>query len=86
MTIGAVLGTLAGLVLLLFAAFIFGYFRGLNKEALRKAEEETAFGRKKEKIRADVYTKAEAKKTAISSGSGRNRFDAITNSLRGNKD
>jgi hypothetical protein len=89
MTIGLALGALVSSVLLLFIAFIFGYFRGRekeqkehDKEALLRAESDKAFEQQKEKIRADAYADAEGKKAALSSGSGRGRFDVITDSLR----
>jgi hypothetical protein len=73
-------------------AFIAGYIKGRKaeqneqrEEALRKAESDKAFEVEKEKIREEVYNHAENEKAQLSSGTGRERFDAINNSLRNNK-
>jgi hypothetical protein len=75
-----------------FGAFLFGYTKGRVKEqteqkedALRKAESDRAFEAEKENIRQGVYGNAEKKKSELSGGAGRNRFDVINNSLRDNK-
>jgi len=90
MAIQTVLWTLAGFGLLLFFAFVFGYFRGREKErqahtaeSLRKAESDRAFEREKEKIQGEVQGDAEKEKAKLSRGTGRERFDAINDSLRG---
>jgi hypothetical protein len=76
-----------------FGAFLFGYTKGRAKEqaeqkeeALRKAESDQAFEAEKENIRQEVYGNAEKKKSELSGGTGRGRFDAINNSLRDHKD
>jgi hypothetical protein len=75
-----------------FGAFLFGYTKGRAKEqaeqkeeALRMAESRRSFEAEKETIRQEVYENAEKKKSDLSGGTGRNRFDAINDSLR-NKD
>ena len=80
------------LVFLIFGAFLFGYTKGRQKErdeqkdeALRKAESDRAFQIESENIRQEVLGNAEQKKAELSSGNGRDRFDAINNSLRDNK-
>jgi hypothetical protein len=79
-------------VLSVFGAFLFGYTKGRGKEqteqkedALRKAESDRAFEVEKENIRQEVYGNAGKKKSELSGGTGRSRFDAINNSLRDNK-
>jgi hypothetical protein len=79
-------------VLSVFGAFLFGYTKGRSKEqaeqkeeALRKAESDRAFEVEKENIEQEVYGNAEHKKAGLSCGTGRNRFDAINDSLRDNK-
>jgi hypothetical protein len=93
MTIGTVLIVFWGIGLLLFCAFIFGYFRGRDKdqkdhamEALQRAKSDMAFAKEKEKIQADIHENAEGKKAALSRGTGRKRFNAIADSLRDDKD
>jgi hypothetical protein len=72
-----------------FGAFIFGHVKGRKAEqtqaALRKAESDKVFEVVKEEIREEVYNHAENEKAQLSSGTGRERFDAINNSLRNNK-
>jgi predicted membrane protein len=87
-----VLGAFVFYVFSIFAAFLFGYTKGRRKEqdeqkseALRKAESDKAFEVEKENIREEVLGNAEQKKAGLSSGTGRDRFDAINNSLRDNK-
>jgi uncharacterized membrane protein len=80
-------------VLSVFGMFLFGYTKGRTKEqaeqkeeALRKAESDRAFEVEKENIRKGVYENAEQKKAELSSGgTGRDRFNNITNSLRDHK-
>jgi hypothetical protein len=79
-------------VLSVFGMFLFGYTKGRAKEqaeqkeaALRKAESDRAFEEEKETIRQEVYGNAKKKKSELSSGTGRNRFDVIDNSLRDHK-
>jgi hypothetical protein len=80
------------LVFLLFGAFLFGYTKGRKKEQderkdemIRKAESDRAFQIESENIKQEVLTNAEQKKAELSSGNGRDRFDAINDSLRNNK-
>jgi uncharacterized membrane protein len=75
-----------------FGMFLFGYIKGRAKEqaeqkeeALRRAESDRAFEAEKENIRQGVYGNAEKKKSELSGGTGRDRFDNITNSLRDRK-
>jgi uncharacterized membrane protein len=76
-----------------FGMFLFGYTKGRAKErteqkedALRKAESDRAFEVEKENIRQGVYGNAKKRKSELSSGgTGRDRFDNITNSLRDHK-
>jgi hypothetical protein len=75
-----------------FGAFLFGCTKGRAKEraeqkeaALRKAESDRAFEAEKENIMREVYGNAGKKKSELSSGTGRNRFDAVNNSLRDHK-
>lgn len=79
-------------VFLLFGAFIFGYVKGSRKkqneqkdEALRKAESDKVFQAESENIRQEVFSNAEQRKAELIGGNGRDRFNAINNSLRDNK-
>jgi predicted membrane protein len=76
-------------VLSIFIAFLIGYTKGRKKErdeqkdeALRKAASDKAFGVEKENIREEVLGNAEQKKAGLSTGTGRDRFDNINDSLR----
>jgi hypothetical protein len=80
-------------VISLFGMFIFGYTKGRSKEqaeqqeeALRKAASDKEFQIEKENIQKEVFGNAADKKSKLSSGiSGKERFDTINNSLRGNQ-
>jgi hypothetical protein len=86
---------LAGFIVLAIShasLFFMGYSRAQKKaEAERKEEEcrrlqsEREFQRKKEEIKQEVFGNAEEKKALLSAGgSGRDNFNAINDSLRGN--
>jgi hypothetical protein len=87
-----ILFVFTGFVIAVFSAFLAGYSKGAKKgrqeqaeTALQKAESDNAFHAEKEKIMEEVFNNAESKKAELSSGSGRERFDAINNGLRGEK-
>jgi predicted membrane protein len=79
-------------VISVFGAFLFGYVKGRkkeqaeqNEEALRRAASDKEFEIEKEKIREEVFGNAEQKKSRLSGGTGRDRFNRINDSLRDNK-
>jgi hypothetical protein len=79
-------------VVSVFGAFIFGYTKGRSKEqaeqqeeALRKAASDKEFQIEKEKIQEEVFGNAQQKKSELSSGGGRDRFNRINDNLRNNK-
>jgi predicted membrane protein len=87
-----VLGAFVFFVISLFAAFITGYSKGRAKEqaeqreeAIRKAASDKEFQVEKEKIQTEVFGNAQQKKSELSSGGGRDRFNRINDSLRNNK-
>jgi hypothetical protein len=87
-----VLGVFVFYVVSVFGAFIGGYVKGRGKEqaeqkedALRKAASDKSFEIEKEKIMGEVFGNAEKEKAKLSGGSGRERFNAINNGLRDNK-
>jgi hypothetical protein len=87
-----VLGAFIFLVASHTAVFFIGYSRARKAaEAERledekcRAESDTAWQREKDKINQEVQSNANEKKASLSAGSGRDRFDAIDNSLRNHK-
>jgi predicted membrane protein len=79
-------------VISVFGAFLFGYTKGRkkeqaeqNEEALRRAASDREFEVEKEKIREEVFGNAAQKKSGLSGGTGRDRFNRIGDSLRDNK-
>jgi uncharacterized protein HemY len=79
-------------VLSCFFSFIGGWKHGKKQaraeyaeEQRRKALDEKDYKKAAQEIRQEVFHEAESKKAELSGGSnGRERFDAINNSLRNN--
>jgi hypothetical protein len=70
--------------------FFIGYFRARKRAELERLEDENRrfqsdqeFQKEKENIQKEVYGNAKEKKAALASGaSGRDRFNAVNDSLR----
>jgi hypothetical protein len=84
-----ILGAFAFFVFSVFGAFVFGHAKGRAKEAgerqeeaLRKAASDKEFEIEKEKIREEVFGNAANKKSELSGGTGRDRFNRINDGLR----
>jgi predicted membrane protein len=80
-------------IIAVVVAYLVGVSKGRKKseaeymeERLRRAESDKAFQREKESIMKEVLDDAEKKKAHLSnSGNGVDKFDAINDSLRNNK-
>jgi uncharacterized membrane protein len=84
-----VLFIFAVFVIIVFVAFLFGISKGKKterqvweKREAERAKDAADFQKEKEKIMEEVFGDAEQKKAALDSGTSRERFDAINNSLR----
>jgi hypothetical protein len=85
-----VLAVFIGLVVSHTAVFFIGYSRARKRAELERMEDENRrlqsdreFQKEKEKIQKEVFGNAEEKKASLSSGaSGRDRFNAVNDSLR----
>jgi hypothetical protein len=87
-----ILGAFIFLVVSHTAVFFTGYSRARKaaeaerlEDERRRAENAAAWQREKDKINQGVQSNANEKKASLSSGSGRDRFDAINDSLRNHK-
>jgi uncharacterized protein YlxW (UPF0749 family) len=85
-----VLAVFIGLVVSHTAVFFAGYSRARKGAELERIEDENRrlqsdreFQKEKEDIQKEVYGNAEEKKASLASGaSGRDRFNAVNDSLR----
>ncbi|MDR1253345.1 MAG: hypothetical protein LBK62_14480 [Treponema sp.] len=85
-----ILAVFIGLAVSHTAVFFIGYSRARKKAELERMEDENRrlqsdreFQKEKEDIQKEVYSNAKEKKAALASGaSGRDRFNAINDSLR----
>jgi hypothetical protein len=86
------LGIFIFLVVSHVSVFFIGYSRARKaaeterlEDEKRRAESAASWQREKDKINQEVKNNANEQKASLSSGSGRDRFDAINNSLRDRK-
>jgi hypothetical protein len=84
-----VLAVLIGLVVSHTAVFFTGYSCARKKAELERIEDENhrlqsdrEFQKEKENIQKEVFGNAENKKASLASGAGRDRFNAVNDSLR----
>jgi hypothetical protein len=84
-----ILGIIIFWALSLLGAFVAGYTKGRQREmmeqtaaTLRKAASDKDFEIQKEKIKEEVFGNAKKKKSKLSSSAGRERFNAVNDSLR----
>jgi hypothetical protein len=85
-----ILAIFIGLMVSHTILFFIGYFRARKRAELERAEDDRRrlesdkeFQQEKETIQKEVFGNAEEKKASLSSGaSGRDRFNAVNDSLR----
>jgi hypothetical protein len=87
-----VLGAFIFLAVSHTAVFFIGYSRARRAAEAERLEDEkrlvesaAAWQREKDKINQEIQSNANEKKATLSAGSGRDRFNAISNSLRDRK-